>query len=127
MLSRGGRDIRYALIPVVSRYIPSKVNKTVAHLSLTTMDKAIEWRILQFLLERGAFDKEHAVSRREVKERFKMKESTLSQKMRKMAYYKWVVGHPERYNRFYWLGERAFEFLKDYRDFINHPYRDFLY
>lgn len=90
-------------------------------------EKAIEWRILQFLLERGAFDKEHAVSRREVKERFKMRESTLSQKMRKMAYYKWVVGHPERYNRFYWLGERAFEFLKKYRDFINHPYRDFLY
>jgi hypothetical protein len=40
---------------------------------------------------------------------------------------KWVVGHPERYNRFYWLGERAFEFLKKYRDFINHPYGDFLY
>jgi Mn-dependent DtxR family transcriptional regulator len=79
------------------------------------MDKAIEWRILQFLLERGAFDREHAVSRKEVKERFKIKESTLSQKMRKMIYYKWVVGHPERYNRFYQLGEEVFEFLKYYK------------
>ncbi|RSN72690.1 hypothetical protein [Candidatus Methanodesulfokora washburnensis] len=64
-----------------------KVIKHNVYIYLITMDKAIEWRILQFLLERGAFDREHAVSRREVKERFKIKEeSTLSQKMRKMIY-----------------------------------------
>jgi hypothetical protein len=62
-------------------------------------DKALEWRILQFHLERGAFDEEHAVSRKEIKEKFRIRDSALSQKMRKMIYYKWVVGHPERYNR----------------------------
>jgi len=80
------------------------------------------WHILQYLFERGAFDPLTAVPRRELLEAMGISKKTLSYLMRKLRSRGFIVAFPKRYNRYYFLGTAARNFLKKYPSFIDPPY-----
>ncbi len=83
-----------------------------------------KWLILEYLRRKGAYDSDHAVSRKELVETLQINPKSLSVIAHRMHVHGWINAFPKHYNRYYWLGSRAFAFLKKYPDFINHPYMD---
>jgi DNA-binding Lrp family transcriptional regulator len=85
-------------------------------------DRNRRWHILQYLLERGAFDPLTAVPRRELLEVMGISKEWLSNEMRRLKAHGYIIGFPRKHNTHYFLGSKAKSFLKRWPDFLNHPF-----
>ncbi len=84
-----------------------------------------KWLILEYLRLRGAYDPGHAVSRKEILEALKLNPKTLTTCAHRMHTWGWLNAFPKHYHRFYWLGWKAKKFLREYPDFLHHPYFEY--